>query len=416
MQVCIHRGANEIGGSCIEVVSNGQKIILDLGLPLDADENGIKLLPNIPGILSGDDSPLAVIVSHPHTDHYGLLKHINPKIPVIMGAAAHRILTAAAPFMRDNFQISACETHLESGKTIDIGRFKITPYLVDHSSYDAYALLIEADGKRLFYSGDFRIHGRKAKSTEHLLANPPQNIDVLLMEGSTIGRTNNHLPSQSESKIEDMLADSFRKSNGLTLVQASAQNIDRIVSIFRACKKAGKTLVIDLYTAAILEATGNPNLPQSDWSGVSLFIPYKQGVQVDNNEWINSLSRKHKKNQISIKRLKKIAEKSVLLFRFIHAKDLEKNDLLSNATFIYSLWEGYWEEDSNSYLRDLLAKYNIPKVSIHTSGHAGISDLKRFAEAIMPQRIVPIHTFEPDKYKDLFENVELHADGEYWEV
>jgi len=64
----------------------------------------------------------------------------------------------------------------------------------------------------------------------------------------------------------------------------------------------------------------------------------------------------------------------------------------------------------------LLAKYNIPKVSIHTSGHAGIADLKRFAEAIKPQKIVPIHTFEPDKYKELFGNAELHADGEYWEV
>ena len=51
MQICIHRGANEIGGSCIEVVSNGQKIILDLGLPLDVDKNDVKLLPNIPGLL-----------------------------------------------------------------------------------------------------------------------------------------------------------------------------------------------------------------------------------------------------------------------------------------------------------------------------------------------------------------------------
>lgn len=30
--------------------------------------------------------------------------------------------------------------------SIDIGQFRVTPYLVDHSAFDAYALLIEADG------------------------------------------------------------------------------------------------------------------------------------------------------------------------------------------------------------------------------------------------------------------------------
>ena len=46
---------------------------------------------------------------------------------------------------------------------VEIGPFRVTPYLVDHSAFDAYALLVEADGKRVFYSGDFRGHGRKRK-------------------------------------------------------------------------------------------------------------------------------------------------------------------------------------------------------------------------------------------------------------
>ncbi|WP_130420186.1 hypothetical protein [Edaphobacter modestus] len=34
---------------------------------------------------------------------------------------------------------------------------------------------------------------------------------------------------------------------------SSSQNIDRIVSTFRACKRTGKVLVIDIYTAWVLE-------------------------------------------------------------------------------------------------------------------------------------------------------------------
>jgi ribonuclease J len=61
---------------------------------------------------------------------------------------------------------------------------------MDHSAPDAYAFEIECDGKRLFYSGDFRAHGRKAKLFKNLLKNPPKKIDVLIMEGTMMERRN----------------------------------------------------------------------------------------------------------------------------------------------------------------------------------------------------------------------------------
>jgi len=45
-----------------------------------------------------------------------------------------------------------------------------------------------------FTSGDLRMHGRKARLTEELMVHPPQSIDVLLLEGSTLedSRIMNH--------------------------------------------------------------------------------------------------------------------------------------------------------------------------------------------------------------------------------
>ena len=57
---------------------------------------------------------------------------------------------------------------------VEIGPFRVTPYLVDHSAFDAYSLLVEADGKRVFYSGDFRGHGRKGKLFEAMVTRPPK--------------------------------------------------------------------------------------------------------------------------------------------------------------------------------------------------------------------------------------------------
>jgi ribonuclease J len=415
MQVCIHRGAKEIGGSCVEVISIGKRLIIDLGLPLDAKKNDKKYLPNICGFDGTDTSLLAILISHPHLDHFGLLAHISPEIPVIMGVDARRILSQAAPFLPGNWPIPAKGFNLKSQMPLNVGPFKITPFLIDHSGYDAYSLLIEAEGKRLFYSGDFRAHGRKASLTERLIANPPGNIDVLLLEGSSLGRIDNHDSFPSETDIEQQLVDVFAKTTGLTLVHASSQNIDRIVSIFRACRKTGKTLVIDLYTAVILEATGNENIPQSDWPDIALYVPQSQRVQIKNNKWFDLL-KSHSKNRIFIEKLQEISSKSVLLFRPLHKQDLENGNFLKDAFYVYSQWEGYWELDSYANLSEWLTKHGIPKLSIHTSGHASPHDLMRFAKALNPERIVPIHTFNPENYKELFNHVVIHADGEYWEV
>ncbi|MEI7525437.1 MAG: hypothetical protein WCJ95_13950 [Mariniphaga sp.] len=99
--------------------------------------------------------------------------------------------------------------------------------------------------------------------------------------------------------------------------------------------------------------------------------------------------------------------------------DAESNDkkyLLNDAIYIYSQWEGYWGKEENKYLREWIEKNNIPKISIHTSGHASPADLKRFALALAPVRIVPIHTFMPEKYQELYTNAEYHEDGDFWKV
>lgn len=400
----------------MEVVSDcGKRIVLDLGLPLDAESNDKKYLPDIPGFDGSDDSLLAVLISHPHLDHFGLLGHISGNIPVIMGKDARNILIKAAPFLRGDWTVPALGLNFKSDTPFELGPFRITPYMIDHSGYDAYSILIEADGKLLFYSGDFRMHGRKGKLTAKLMAQPPEKIDVLLLEGSTLGRIGEDESFPSETEIEAKLAEVFAETKGLTLVHTSAQNIDRIVSIFRACKITGKTLVIDLYTAVVLEATGNKHIPQSDWPEIALYIPEKQRILIKQNNYFDIL-KKHSKNRIFIEELKGISIRSVLLFRPLHMNDLEKAGILDGAKYIYSQWEGYWEQESYAFLKEWLSAHNISKVSIHTSGHASPGNLKQFAEALAPTRIVPIHTFMPEKYKELFNNVELNTDGEYWEV
>lgn len=409
MQIRIHRGANEIGGSCVELQACGVSILLDAGMPLSLPY-GSELLP--PPI---DVERLsAIVISHGHFDHYGLLPWF-PDVPVAMGAVARRIVQAASPFMPSSGPKLLGPTLIDR-QPLEIGPFKITPYLVDHSAYDAYALLVEAAGKRLFYSGDFRTHGRKGALLERLIASPPADIDALLLEGTTIGRGESKSAPVREDDLEDQFAEIFRNTPGLALVHVSAQNIDRLVSIFRACLKANRTLLIDLYTAMVLEATGNAKIPQSHWDRVALCIPQKQRLQIKHNEWFSDLAR-HDQRRIYLD--KQVAAKPgdyVLLFRNLWMKDLENANCLEGSSFIHSQWEGYLSDPRFLEVDDWRQRHDIPFHKVHTSGHASPDDLRRFMTSLSPKKLVPIHTATPDRFRALFPNVELHADGELWEV
>lgn len=390
-------------------------MVIDLGLPLDAEGDPIEYLPEIAGLDGGDPSLLGVLVSHPHLDHFGLLSRIYSKIPVGMGEAARRILRAASPFMQVDCGISEEGWNFHSCEKFKVGPFVVIPFLVDHSAYDSYALLIESDEKRVFYSGDFRLHGRKKKFFRQLSCTSIKHIDVLFLEGTLLGciGTSRDLPSEKE--IEDQMVHKFLKTDGLVLVHASAQNIDRIVSIFRACKRTGRRLVIDLYTAAVLEATGNENIPQSFWKGIHLYIPQMQRVLIKKKGLFELLNR-HSANRIYIEEIGRRYDEITLLFRPIHRFDLEREGCLSGSIYIYSQWEGYWERGCYDNLKNWLSGHNIPKYSIHTSGHASPEELKRLVEWVNPERVVPIHSFYPEHYRNLFPNVEVHKDGQWWEV
>ena len=182
------------------------------------------------------------MLSHGHADHWGLAPYAATALPIVTGAATRRILRAAATFIPRAVPLGTERDggpDLEDRRTIHLGPFAITPFLVDHSAFDAYALLIEANGRRLFYSGDIRAHGRKAALFERLVTHPPRPVHAMLMEGSSLGRLRPDQRFATEREIEERLVERLREP-GFVGVCASAQNIDRVVSMYRACKRTGR--------------------------------------------------------------------------------------------------------------------------------------------------------------------------------
>ncbi|MGN6448340.1 MAG: MBL fold metallo-hydrolase [Brucella intermedia] len=416
MRFCIHRGSAQIGGSCVELEAGGKRLLLDLGLPLDASMPSSDLVPKISGLREPDPTLLGIVISHCHRDHWGLLPYVATKLPLFMGAATERIMQTASRFISEGFAPEAL-AYLSDRVQFSIGPFQVTPYLVDHAGFVASALVVEARGKRLLYSGDFRAHGRKGALVERVLRHPPVDIDVLLMEGSSLGRLDFDQEFPTEGDLEEQFVSSFRDTTGMALVACSAQNIDRVVTVYRAAKRTGRQLIVDAYAAEILKATDQPSIPKpaDDWSDVKVFIPQRQRVMLKRSG-IASIVDSYRGRRIWPQDMAAVAPRSVFLVRRWMLRELGELGALAGASAIWSQWHGYLADGEGKAFCDEIAELDLPFQEIHTSGHASPKDLQRFAAAVKPRKLTAIHTFQPEVFPRLFENVVLSKDGEWQTV
>lgn len=77
-----------------------------------------------------------VLLSHAHQDHYGLLGELPTSWPVYCGKAAESLIRLTSGIFGKNplqpFR------NWESNFPFELGAFRITPFLTDHSAFDAY--------------------------------------------------------------------------------------------------------------------------------------------------------------------------------------------------------------------------------------------------------------------------------------
>ena len=412
MTIKIYKGTDEIGGSCIELKRKNTTILLDYGTPLQDTSKQVEITDNID----------AILISHPHQDHFGEIVNVENTTPIYCGELSLELMNATKIFtgneiLKNNFQL------FEAWKSFEIGDFKITPYLVDHSATDAYAFLIEADGKKVLYSGDFRANGRKSKLFDKMTNDKNlKNLDILLMEGTMLQRSNKDFPT--EQSVEDKIYETIKENNQISFMIGSSQNIDSIVSAYRACKKANKIFVIDIYTAWILEKMklASSSIPNMNWDNVKVIKKfggsYYQKLQ-ENKEYFKGYTSKVFDNIIDIDDIKSNPQNYFLKITPWHIDKVLNYCELKTSNIIYSQWLGYLKEEFSSIDTVKLFKNLQDKntwVYAHTSGHADLPALQKFASSLKPKKLIPIHTEYKDKFSEHFENVMILDDNESFDI
>lgn len=398
-KIKILQGANTIGGNIVLIEGEQSRLILDFGIPLtdvEGTATNIKLydsiakkyLPKLPDLYSEhQQKQTLVFISHAHPDHYGLTRYLNRNIPIYCTKITKDFIQKGSRLLYkgifDDLNL------VEITENISTTDFEVKTFTVNHSISGSCAFKIrdKQTNETLLYCGDIRLHGRLDKSFNEFIEQN-KNADYAILEGTTLSRNSEF--RKTEDDIEKEMIELFKESK-LNLVAFSPLNTDRMTSVYNAVQNAGKTLVIDSYTAFI----SGDNEIKYNRQNIKIFC-----ISDGNTEKIfddETYKEKYGRNKISKYEIINNPEKYVIKDSRAISEFLSKHHDFEKANLIYSYLGGYMDRGSFRW-----EKYRNQIKQIHTSGHIDEDNLKELVNILKPKKIIPIHTIASNRFKELF--------------
>ena len=411
MKIKIHRGLDQIGGCITEIWTDSSRVFIDFGQNLPSNGKTVTLeedaLMVADIIRNNEKEHQAVFYTHAHEDHVGLFRYIP--LEQYIGEGSKELLLIKYKTLLVGDEKAIDERHQlqepskekeelleekyrttkdlidklkafktwkrtalkESPSPITIGDIRVTPFFTCHSIYDAHMFLVEADGKRIWHTGDYRQHGYMGKGLFPMLRRYATDIDVLITEGTMLKRKDKCIHECEVSRKMASVMQAFK----YVFVLASATDIERLASIKVAAENANKPLcILSLFMKRTMKffTERESSLSRGLFSFAPLFYTDKL---------YGKLKRRGFTMVVGISRADRIKE---LLDKLPQEETL----------LIYSTWDGYYKnaeqvkaDPKYKEFREMF--HNV--VDIHTSGHADKATIRKVIETVCPKEVICIH-------------------------
>ena len=375
-------GLGEVGKNMYCIMHGNELIIIDSGVLFpEADLLGIDyVIPDFSFLKENESKIKGLFITHGHEDHIGSIPFLlqTVKIPVIYAPnqAANLIKKKLAD---RNIRYDNIIVYSEKDK-YKFKNMEVEFISVNHSIPDSYSIVVRTPDGIIVESGDYKFDmtpiGPMA-NLQKMAKIGSEGVTLLMNESTNVEREG---VSLSESKVDEALADLFRRQRGRIIVATFASNVYRLKHIIETAKRNNRKVVL---------------FGRSMQTQVEIAI---QLGYIENNGTIISPEESNnlKPEEVCLLCTGTQGEPLAALSRMANGTH-KQIKLVPSDTVIFSSSPIPGNGEAVAITLNKLALNGIKTYTnsilndIHSSGHGNQEELKLMLRLIKPKYLMPIH-------------------------
>jgi len=271
----------------------------------------------------------------------------------------------------------------------------------------------------VIYTGDYRAHGHTDRAFRRFLDVDMGKIDLLITEGTQAAV----LDGQNEKDVMRDIERHINDNDCPAYALCSGQNIALLSSLGAIAERMGRYLVVDSYIALVLETLkgmmlkrrSKPlNIPGLDKDYLKVTDIAIRSVRKYYPECTDRIMEK----LVDWKWVNSNLDRAIIPVRTTSKRWIKKEiKNIKTGILIYSMWEGYLEEEGYIESVKFFQNKGIKMKAAHILGHAYFSTIKKLVENKKPGKILPVHTEHPEIFQQEFgDNVLSVKNGDTIEI